>query len=323
MTLGWGIAATGRIARDVGLVVRGLPGAHVAAVGSRDAGRAARLAEELGAAAAHGSYAALVDDPQVQAVYVATPHAQHAAVVELALRAGKAVLCEKPLTHDLGETERLAALARGTGTFLMEGMWMRFNPLVQQLAELVRSGGLGQVRSLHASFGFVAPADPAHRLWDPALGGGALLDLGVYTVDLARLLLGEVTDLHLTGSHAATGVDAEQALHLRHAGGAQALLDTSLVARLPGTALVVGSGGWAELSPSFHAPTRLRVQQSGQDVVEHEIPDRTAGFVGELEEVARCVAAGLGESEVLPLAETVATMRVLQQARELMAGARG
>lgn len=200
---------------------------------------------------------------------------------------------------------------------------MRFNPLVQALTDLVRGGGLGQPRSLHASFGFVAPADPAHRLWDPALGGGALLDLGVYTVDLARLLLGEVAQVAVTGSRAATGVDAEQTLHLVHAGGAHALLDTSLVARLPGTARLVGSAGWAELSPSFHAPTRLTVQEAGRDVVEHEIPDRTAGFVGELEEVARCVAAGRGESEVLPLDETVATMRVLDRARELMAAGRG
>ncbi|MGZ6791799.1 MAG: Gfo/Idh/MocA family protein, partial [Mycobacteriales bacterium] len=156
MTLAWGIAATGRIARDVGLVVAAMPSASVAAVGSRDAGRAQGLADELGAAAAHGSYAGLVHDPRVQAVYVATPHAQHAAVVELALRAGKPVLCEKPLTHDLGETERLVELARTTGTFLMEGMWMRFNPLVRRLVGLVRDGGLGRPRSVHASFGFVA-----------------------------------------------------------------------------------------------------------------------------------------------------------------------
>jgi predicted dehydrogenase len=323
MTLAWGIAATGRIARAVGGLIAAHPQMSVAAVGSRSRARALELATDLGAATAHGSYAALVEDPQVQAVYVATPHAGHAEVVEAALLAGKAVLCEKPLTHDLAETERLVALSASTGAFLMEGMWMRFNPLVQQLQARVRAGDLGHLRSLHASFGFVAPPDPASRLWDPALGGGALLDLGVYTVDLARLLLGDPSGVAATGSLSPTGVDAEQALHLTFPGGAHALLDTSLVARMPGTALLVGSAGWAELSPSFHAPTRLVLQRGGSDPEVHEISERTAGFVGELEEVARCVAQGRRESDVLPLAESVATMRVLHRARELLGGGRG
>ena len=318
MTLSWGIAATGRIAHAVGAVIASHPDMRVAAVGSRDPQRAQALAKELGAPRSYGSYAALVEDPEVQAVYVATPHAQHAEVVELALAAGRAVLCEKPLAHTLAETERLAALATTQGGFLMEAMWMRFNPLVQELQSRVREGDLGQVRSLHASFGFVAPDDPTGRLWNPELGGGALLDLGVYTVDLARLLLGDPDRVEATGSLVATGVDAEESLHLSWAGGAHALLDTSLVARLPGTALVVGTAGTAELSPSFHAPTRLRIELTGAEPEEHLLEHRTAGFVGELEEVARCVAEGRIESDVLPLTETVATMAVLDEARRLL-----
>lgn len=191
---------------------------------------------------------------------------------------------------------------------------MRFNPLVERLASLVAAGGLGEVRSLRASFGFPAPPDPASRLWDPALGGGALLDLGVYTVDLARLLLGDPSRVEAVGTLAATGADAESTVALGFPGGARALLDQSLLTRLPGTALVVGTRGWAELGPAFHAPLRLRVQTDGE-VVEHEITDREAGFVGELEEVARCVLAGRSQSTVMPLAETVATMRVLEAAR--------
>ncbi|MCW2600274.1 MAG: hypothetical protein JWM02_2103 [Frankiales bacterium] len=320
MTLSWGIAATGRIARAVGTVIAAHPDMRVAAVGSRDPQRAQLLATELGAPRWHGSYAALAGDPEVQAVYVATPHAQHAEVVELALAAGRAVLCEKPLTHSLAETERLAGLAVASGVFLMEGMWMRFNPLVQLMQLRVRDGHLGQVRSVHASFGFTAAADPAGRLWNPDLGGGALLDLGVYTVDLARLLLGDPDKVEVTGSLAPTGVDAEESLQLTWANGARALLDTSLVATLPGTAVVIGTKGYAELSPTFHAPTRLRLEVAGAEPEEHLLEDRNAGFVGELEEVARCLADGRSQSDVLPLSETIATMRVLEQARGLLDG---
>ena len=319
MSLAWGVAATGRIALEVGAVIRDHPDMHVAAVGSRDLGRAQVAARELGAAAAHGSYAALVEDPSVEAVYVATPHTGHAEVTELALAAGKPVLCEKPLTATLAETERLVALAGSTGTFLMEAVWMRFNPLVQRLAQVVAAGELGELRSLRASFGFRAEHDPAGRLWAPELGGGALLDLGVYTVSLARLLLGEPTGWTVTGSATSTGVDAESTLALEFAGGARALLDQSIVAELPGTAVLVGSAGWAELSRPFHAPTRLVVQTAGEPV-EHALADHRAGFVGELEEVAHCRAEGRAQSDVVPLQETVATMRLLDQARSRLVG---
>jgi predicted dehydrogenase len=318
MTLAWGIAATGRIARTVGSIAAKHPDMRVAAVGSRDLARARELADDLGARSAHGSYEALVHDPDVQAVYVATPHPQHAAVVEAALLAGKAVLCEKPMTADLTETERLVELSRSTGSFLMEAVWTRFNPLVAHLRELVADGALGDLRSVTASFGFDPPYDPHGRLWSAELGGGALLDLGVYTVDLARLLLGDPDTVEATGSAAQTGVDAESVLSLGWRSGARALLTQSLVARLPGTALVVGSRGWAELGPSFHAPTRLVVHVRGGEREEHAVDDRQIGYLGELEEVARCLADGRRESEVMPLADSVGTMRVLDTARRLM-----
>jgi predicted dehydrogenase len=312
MTLAWGIAATGRIARDVGTVIAAHPEMRVAAVGSRSLERAQALSGELGGAA-YDSYVALVEDPAVEAVYVATPHAQHAEVVEIALAAGKAVLCEKPLTHTLAESERLAALSESTGTFLMEAMWMRFNPLVQLLQ--TRLADLGELRSLHASFGFVATTDPTSRLWAPELGGGAVLDLGVYTVDLARLLLGDPSSITATGTLRPNGVDEDETVHLTFPSGAQALLDTSLVARYPGTATLVGTRGHALLSPTFHAPTRLDVVVTGQEPEVHELAERTQGFVGELEEVARCVREGRRQSEVAPLSETLSTMRVLDEVR--------
>lgn len=317
MTLGWGIAGTGRIARDVGRVL--CARADVVAVGSRDVSRARGLSKQLGVSTAHGSYAELVHDPAVQAVYVATPHTAHAEIAEMALRAGKAVLCEKPMTASAAETERLTLIARDTGTFLMEAVWMRFNPLVHELARLVLSGELGEIRSLRASFGFAAPYDPASRLWDPALGGGALLDVGIYAVDLARLLLGDPDHLEARGSLAPTGVDAESTLALGWASGARALLDCSLTTQLPNVAVVVGSRGWASIGPAFHAPTSLRVQTGGA-VVHTQNPDREAGFVGEVDEVERCVAAGLAESDVVPLSGSLAAARLLDAARSQLGG---
>ena len=315
--LGWGVAATGSIARTVGTVIAQHPDMHVAAVGSRDRDRAAALAADLGGAVAHGSYAALVEDASVEAVYVATPHPQHAAVVEAALRAGKAVLCEKPLTAELAETERLLDVAADAGGFLMEAVWMRFNPLVQRLAALVQDGALGEIRSLSAAFGFRAPYDPAGRLWDPALGGGALLDLGIYTVDLAQLLLGTPARVEVSGSLAPTGVDQESSLLLTFAGGARALLAQSLVADLPGTAEIVGTRGWARLGPEFHAATELVVQtEAGRS--EHSVGDAQVGYAGELEEVARCRAAGLTQSPRMPLGASLIDMRVLDEARRAL-----
>lgn len=312
MSLAWGIAGTGRIAHDVGRVLAAE--ATVVAVGSRDVSRASALASELGATSAHGSYDALVGDPAVQAVYVATPHSAHADVVAAALRAGKAVLCEKPMTARLADTQALVALAAQTGTFLMEAVWMRFNPLVQLLAQQVHDGVLGEVRSLQASVGFVTPYDPAGRLWNPALGGGALLDIGIYAVDLARLLLGDPSGVQASGTLAPSGVDAASTLNLSWPSGAHAVLNCSLTTALSSTSVVVGSAGSAEIGPSFYAPTQLRISTGGH-LVEHEIAYRQAGFIGEIQEVARCVAAGQSQSQIMPLAQSVGTARVLADAR--------
>lgn len=315
MTLAWGIAASGRIARTVGRIIAEHPDMRVAAVGSRSGQRANALAAELGAPAWYGSYKEMVEDPAVQAVYVATSHAQHRAVVELALAAGRGILCEKPLTALLADTERLVAIAQQRGVFLMEGMWTRFNPLVRRLKDLVDAGDLGEIRSIRAAFGFEAPYDAQARLWNPALGGGALLDIGVYAVDFAHLLLGPAEQVTATGSLAPTGVDAEAAVTLGWTGGAQAFLEVSLRGHLPGTAVITGSAGHAELGPSFHAPTRLVVERTGAAAETWTVPDRDAGFVGELEEVARCLSRGRAGSEIHPLSATLATMRVLEQAR--------
>jgi len=312
VNLNWGIAATGGIAQTVGAVIAAEPGMRVAAVGSRDLGRAQALAATLGARSAHGSYAGLCADPGVDVVYVATPHAQHLEVAEAAIAAGKAVLCEKPLAASVADAERMVRLAREAGVFLMEAMWMRFNPLMRMLAADPR---FGEIRSVHASFGFALPYDPAHRLWAPELGGGALLDLGIYPLGLAQLFLGMPQDLHLTGSLAPSGVDAEAGGLLRYPGGRRALVDVSLVSHLPNSASVVGTEMRADLDAPFWAPRRVVLSGPAMEPEEHVIDAADNGYAAEVREVRAALMAGRTESSIMPLDESLAMMGLLADAR--------
>ncbi len=296
----------------MGAAIVAEPGMRVAAVGSRDLGRAEALAATLGAESAYGSYAELCADPAVDAVYVATPHAQHLEVAEAAIAAGKAVLCEKPLAATVADAERMVRLAREAGVFLMEAMWMRFNPLIQMLAADPR---FGEIRSVHASFGFALPYDPAHRLWAPELGGGALLDLGIYPLGLAQLLLGMPSGMHLTGSLAPSGVDAEAAGVLLYPGGRRALVDVSLLGHYPNSASVVGTEMRADIDAPFWAPRRVVLSGPSMEPEEHVLDPADNGYAGELREVRACLVKNRTESAIMPLDETLAMMGLLADAR--------
>jgi predicted dehydrogenase len=308
----WGIAATGGIARTVGAAIVAEPGMRVAAVGSRNLARAQTLASDLGAESAYGSYEELCADPAVDAIYVATPHAQHLQVAAAAIAAGKAVLCEKPLAATVDDAEKMVRLAREAGVFLMEAMWMRFNPLIRRIKEDPR---FGEIRSVQASFGFAHPYDPAHRLWAPELGGGALLDLGIYPFGLAQLILGMPTGLHVTGSLAPNGVDAEAAGVLRYPGGRHALVATSLLGNYPNGASVVGTQMRADIQAPFWAPQRIVLSGPEMEPEEHVLDPADNGYAGELREVRAATAEGRTESSIMPLDESLAMMGLLAEAR--------
>jgi predicted dehydrogenase len=310
--LAWGIAATGGIARTVGAVIAAEPGMRVAAVGSRSLGRAQSLAATLGAESAYGSYAELCADPAVDAVYVATPHAQHLEVAEAAIAAGKAVLCEKPLAASVADATRMVELARAAGVFLMEAMWMRFNPLIQRVAADPR---FGEIRSVGASFGFALPYDAAHRLWAPELGGGALLDLGVYSFGLAQLLLGMPSQVFVTGSLAPSGVDAEVGGVLVYPGGRRALVECSLLGPYANDAYVVGTQMRADIEAPFWAPRRIVLSGPSMETEELVLDPADNGYAGELREVRAAVAEGRTESAIMPLDESLAMMGLLADAR--------
>lgn len=312
----WGVVGPGRIAESVLPDFAFVPHARVVAVASRSQERADAFAARHGIDRAHRSYAAILADPEVDVLYVATPHAQHHAVALAALRAGKALLVEKSFTATTAGAAEVIDTARRTGVFAMEAMWTRFQPAVVALRELVGDGAIGEVRSVQADLGVSREYDPADRLFAPALGGGALLDLGVYVVSFAQLLLGTPDRVLATGSLFPSGVDAEAALLLGYDDGRTATLLASLRQGLPGQARVFGTAGWIDVLPRFHHPDTIVLHRAGAEPETITRPPTGEGYAHEFVEVTECLRAGRTESTVMPLADTLAVQDVLGQAAE-------
>jgi predicted dehydrogenase len=312
----WGVVGPGRIAEKVVEDFAVVDGARAVAVASRSLDRAQAFATRHGLERAHGSYAEILTDPEVDVLYVATPHPQHHAIALAALRAGKALLVEKAFTATTAGAAEIVDVAQETGVFVMEAMWTRFQPAVVALRDLVADGAIGEVRSVQADLGVAREYDPADRLFDPAQGGGALLDLGVYVVSFAQMLLGTPKRVVAAGSLFPSGVDAEATLLLDYADGRTATLMTSLPSALPGQARVFGTAGWIDVLPRFHHPTTIVLHRTG---VEPETITRQPvgqGYASELIEVTECLRAGRAESAVMPLADTLAVQTVLGEAAE-------
>src|SRR5882757_3483176 len=250
----WGVLATGGIAATSTEALRTMPDAEVVAVGSRSPAGAKAFAERYGIARAYGSWADLAADESVDVVYVATPHSAHRAAAGLCLEAGRAVLCEKAFTINSREARELVALARDRRLFLMEAMWTYCNPLVRRLVAMVADGAIGEPRSVSAHFGFAADFPPDHRLRDPAQGGGALLDLGVYPVSFAHLLLGEPADVKASAVLSPEGADLQTAALFSWDGGALAALHCSIVGGTGTSASVTGSLGRIDIPDGFFHP---------------------------------------------------------------------
>jgi len=316
--LGWGIVGTGGIARTVAGDLALLPDARIVAVSSRTAERARQFAAGLavpsGTPSAYDDVADLVADPAVDVVYVATPHGQHHEAALPALLAGKAVLCEKALTVHLADAVALVDAARARHAFLMEAVWMRFSPLVTRLHALVRDGVIGDLRSVHASFGFNPPFDTASRIWDAAAGGGALLDLGVYTVSFAQFLLGDPESVAVHGSLAPNGVDADATLLLRYPDGVTAVAESTLRGPVGSRATVLGTTGRVDLAESFLDPRSIVLRRDGHEPEELTAPVEGAGYLPQLREVTARVRAGDVESAVMPHADSLSVLGILTDA---------
>jgi predicted dehydrogenase len=321
--IGWGLVGTGGICDQLAQALAFVPDARLVAVGSRDAARAEAFAEARRAAhgpvRAHGNYRALVEDPEVDVVYVGTPHPDHAPSMMLALAAGKAVLCEKPFTVNRREAEAAVALARRQGVFLMEAMWMRYVPAMVELRRLLDAGTIGEIVSASADFGFAASHfPPEHRCFAPGLAGGGLLDVGIYPLNFASFVLGPVAAVHADAELGPTGVDVHTVFTLRHANGRRSQGLCSLLATTACSATVLGTQGRIDVEPPFYAAQRLRVVRGTQEDSPVEFvarPWRGNRYVAQVEEVQRCLRAGLVESPAMPLDETIALVGWMDEMR--------
>jgi predicted dehydrogenase len=259
----WGILGPGSIASSFARDLAHVDGAQLVAVGSRDRERAVAFASSRAIPYAYGSYEALVNDPNVDIVYIATPHHRHVEDALLCLRAGKHVLVEKPFAVSSAGATELATAASASGRFLMEALWTRFFPLFEKARELIISGRIGSVVELRADFGHAAPYDADHRIWNPALAGGALLDLGVYPLTWAVELLGWPESVEADSSLAASGVDEATGMRLHHQGGAESLLVVSQRRHTPTHVVIQGTEGRLTVTAPMYAPRRLVLSRSG------------------------------------------------------------
>lgn len=287
----------------------------IASVGSRDRRRAEDFADRYGAARAHGSYAELVADPTVDAVYIGTPHAFHHEQTLMCLRAGKHVLCEKALALNAGQAAEMITATRESGLVLMEAMWTRFLPAMVRVRELIAAGAIGEVRSVTADFGFRANFDPASRLFAPELGGGALLDIGVYPLNLAFMVCGEPLAVHSLANLGATGVDEESVTILRHSEGQLSNLSCSFRAVTPREARIQGTEGRITIGCPWWKATRFVLEPRGGEPRTIDAPVRGGGYTHEAEAFMDLIRSGERESAIMPLDESLAIMRTMDELR--------
>jgi predicted dehydrogenase len=309
--LRWGFIGTGGIAaalaEDFALTETGT----IVAVGSRQLDSANRFADRFSIPNRHGSYEELVADPEVDVVYVATPHPMHHPNVRLALEAGKPVLVEKPFTMNAAEARDLVALARDRGLFLMEAMWTRFLPHVVEIRRLLDDQALGEIISFSGDHGQWFAPNPEHRIFARELGGGALLDLGVYPVSFASMVLGTPERISSVIQPAFTGVDGQTSMWFSYASGAQALLTCTSLAKTATRAVIVGSEARIEIDSQFYRPTSFTlVTRDGQET-RYEDTHEGWGLRHQTDEVVRCLRAGLLESPVMPLDESISIMETM------------
>jgi len=313
-TFKWGILGPGGIARAFAKDLQLLDGHEVAAVGSRTLSNAQEFAKSFGGTA-YGSYEELVADPTVDAIYVATPHPSHKDNVISALNAGKPALCEKPFAVNAHEAREMVAAAERNGVALMEAMWARFLPHYAHVREIIASGVLGQILTVQADHGQRLADRNIPRLIEPYLAGGALLDLGIYPVSFAHMILGNPTKITASAVLTDKGVDAQTSMIFDYGDGAQAILTTTMIEQTPCRAVVAGVNGWLEIDRTFYNPTSMRVVLFDGSVTQYPHTYTGHGLREQAEAFKKLVQSGKNQSEILTWKDTVDIMGTLDAVR--------
>jgi len=314
--INWGIIGLGKMAEIFASDLLLAREANLYAVASRDLKKAAAFCEKFTCLTSYASYEELAQDPNIDIVYIATPHTYHFANSLMCLKHGKAVLCEKPLALSLEEEEILYQEAKTRKLFLMEAMWTRFLPTTEKLLQLVNDGAIGQVQFLRADFGLRAHMNPAHRLFNKQLGGGALLDIGIYPIYLSLLLFGSPHRINAMARMSNTAVDSLCAMLFAYEQNAIASLESSIEADTPTEAYIYGSEGHIVLHRRFHQSERLSLHQHGALSEVFELPFRGNGYIHEIEEVNQCLLNGKTESCKHTLSTSLKLIEIIDRVKE-------
>lgn len=311
----WGILGTGNIATSFATGVATMADAELAAVGSRSQATAEAYGDRFNIRRRYGSYEELVHDPEIDVVYIATPHSLHFENMLLAFEAGKPVLCEKPFTINAAQARKAIARAQEQGLFVMEATWMRFAPLMIELRKMLADGVIGELRMVTADFGIRVEFDPGFRLFNPHLGGGALLDVGIYPLSLAQMILGTPSQVVGLAELGQTGVDEQSGAILSYEGGQLAVLHSAIRTETPQEATIIGTEGWIRIHTPWWMPEVMTLQKQGEKAKVIEIPFAANGYTYEAAEVHRCLREGLLESPIMPWSETIAIMETMDTLR--------
>jgi predicted dehydrogenase len=314
-TTSWGIIGPGKIAAKFATALTMVEGTRLRAVASRDLARADAFALAHGAEHAYDSYEYLVSDPDVDVVYVATPHGYHAEHSILCLRHGKAVLCEKPLALSAREVRQMIDASQQSGAFLMEAMWTRFLPVMRETMELIGSGRIGTVKYIRADFGFPAPFHPDSRLYKLRLGGGALLDIGIYPLFLCMQLLGVPERVTAAGRLSPTGSDETSHAILQYPDGASAVVSCTLSCHTSLTAEIAGTLGMIRIPSPWYKNDRLEWNLAGEPPTTVMLEPMVNGFEYQIREVMSCMDRGLIESPLLPHAFSLKMSETMDEIR--------
>ncbi len=312
----WGVLGPGKIAKVFARELKKLPDAKITAVGSRSLNRAKEYAEEWGVERVYGGYEELVADPEIDIVYIATPHPFHKDNAMLCLNAGKPVLCEKPFTINTAEARAVVDLAREKKLFLMEAMWTRFLPAIAQTRKWIAEGAIGEPRMIVADFGFRAGLNPEGRLFNLDLGGGALLDVGVYAVSMASMILGGDAPVEIKGSAhiGETGVDEQSGMLVRYPEGKLAILSCAVRTSTPQEARIFGTEGQIVLHSGFWCCKKATLKAGDREETS-EVEFEGRGYDYQAAEAMRCLREGKLESDIMPLDESLTIMKTLDELR--------